>query len=75
MNNYQVLLYNSLGLYINTLILDRFGRIRILAIGVIGCACSIIIEAAMVARYAGTNNKVGNVLRRLHGRFDLRLLL
>lgn len=79
-NNYQVLLYNSLGLYgalplllyacfdtwasvmnfINTLILDRFGRIRILAIGVVGCACSIIVEAAMVARYAGTNNKVGN---------------
>lgn len=79
-NNYQVLLYNSLGLYgalplllyacfdtwasvmnfINTLILDRFGRIRIMAIGVIGCACCIVLEAAMVAKYAGTSNKVGN---------------
>jgi Sugar (and other) transporter len=79
-NNYQVLLYNKLGLYgamplllyacfdtwasvmnfINSLILDRFGRIRILAIGVIGCACSIILEAAMVATYAGGGNKVGN---------------
>lgn len=79
-NNYQVLLYNSLGLYgalplllyacfdtwasvmnfINSLILDRFGRIRILAIGVIGCALSIVLEAAMVGKYAGTDNKVGN---------------
>lgn len=50
----------SVANFVNSLILDRFGRIRIMAIGVVGCAISIILESAMVAEYASTANKVGN---------------
>ncbi|KAF9698416.1 hypothetical protein EKO04_003944 [Ascochyta lentis] len=79
-NNYQVLLYNGLGLHgsiplllyafynswaafmnwVNSLILDRFGRIRIMMVGLIGCALSLSCFTAMVAQYGGTTNKVGN---------------
>uniref|UniRef100_A0A0B7KSN6 Major facilitator superfamily (MFS) profile domain-containing protein n=1 Tax=Bionectria ochroleuca TaxID=29856 RepID=A0A0B7KSN6_BIOOC len=79
-NNYQILLYNGLGLHgsiglmlyacynslaafmnwVNSLILDRFGRIRIMVIGLIGCSLSLCGFTAMVAEFVGTNNKVGN---------------
>lgn len=79
-NNYQVLLYNGLGLtgslpnmlyaiwetyaailnLINALLLDRLGRIRIMVTGLIGCSLSVAVFAALVAQFAGTDNKVGN---------------
>lgn len=79
-NNYQVMLYNSLGLYdsiplllyacydswaafmnfVNTLMLDRWGRIRIMLIGMIGCSLSLSGFSAMVAEFSGTSNKIGN---------------
>ncbi|KAH0837179.1 hypothetical protein AYO21_08164 [Fonsecaea monophora] len=79
-NNYQILLYKSLGItgslplllnalyngvaafmnFINSLFLDRLGRIRIMLIGLTGCACSLICFTAMVATFGGTTNQVGN---------------
>ncbi|CRL29315.1 Sugar/inositol transporter [Penicillium camemberti] len=79
-NNYQVMLYNSLGLYeslplllyaayltwaagmnyISALIIDRVGRVRLMTIGLLGGAAAVICEAAMVAKFSGTSNKVGN---------------
>ncbi|KAH7118344.1 major facilitator superfamily domain-containing protein [Dactylonectria macrodidyma] len=80
-NNYQILLYNGLGLhgsialllyacynslaafmnFVNSLILDRWGRIRIMVIGLIGCSLSLCGFTAMVAEFVGTsNNKIGN---------------
>ncbi|KAH7386664.1 general substrate transporter [Phaeosphaeria sp. MPI-PUGE-AT-0046c] len=79
-NNYQVMLYNGLGLYdslplllyavyltwaaglnyFSATIMDRVGRTRLLIIGLIGCSVFIICEMAMVAKFSGTNNKVGN---------------
>ena len=79
-NNYQIMLYNSLGLenslplllyacydswaafmnFVNTLMLDRWGRIRIMLIGMIGCSLALSGFAAMVAEYSGTSNKIGN---------------
>lgn len=79
-NNYQIMLYNSLGLknslplllyacydswaafmnFVNTLMLDRWGRIRIMLIGMIGCSLSLSGFAAMVAEFSGTSNKIGN---------------
>ncbi|KAH7145391.1 general substrate transporter [Dactylonectria estremocensis] len=79
-NNYQILLYNGLGLhgsialllyacynslaafmnFVNSLILDRWGRIRIMVIGLIGCSLSLCGFTAMVAEFVGTDNKIGN---------------
>ncbi|KAI1614374.1 general substrate transporter [Exophiala viscosa] len=79
-NNYQILLYKSLGItgslplllnalyngvaaimnFVNSLFLDRLGRIRIMIIGLTGCACSLICFTAMVATFGGTTNRVGN---------------
>jgi MFS family permease len=42
------------------LIVDRVGRVRLLLTGVIGCAICLSLEAAMVARFSGTDNRVGN---------------
>ncbi|KAH7252798.1 general substrate transporter [Fusarium tricinctum] len=78
-NNYQILLYDGLGLrgsiplllyacynslaafmnWVNSLILDRFGRIRIM-VGLIGCSLSLCGFTAMVAEFVGTDNKIGN---------------
>ncbi|KAK5046457.1 hypothetical protein LTR84_008260 [Exophiala bonariae] len=41
-------------------LLDRLGRTRIMLIGLIGCACSLICFTAMVATFGGTDNRVGN---------------
>ncbi|KAH8880930.1 general substrate transporter [Thozetella sp. PMI_491] len=79
-NNYQVLLYNGLGLYgsiplllyamwdtwaafmnyMNSLWLDKIGRIPIMVIGQIGCAVSVAGFTACLARYGNTDNKIGN---------------
>ncbi|KAF2009416.1 general substrate transporter [Aaosphaeria arxii CBS 175.79] len=79
-NNYQVLLYNSLGIsgslplllngvyngmaafmnWINSLFLDRLGRIRIMLIGLTGCVCSLIGLTAIIAEFSGTSNRIGN---------------
>ncbi|KAK3713671.1 hypothetical protein LTR37_008365 [Vermiconidia calcicola] len=77
--NYQVLLYNGLGLYgslplllysayltwaaamnyVAALIVDRVGRVRMLAIGFIGCTVCLCLFMAMVAEFATSGNKVG----------------
>ncbi|KAJ5587147.1 uncharacterized protein N7459_002912 [Penicillium hispanicum] len=79
-NNYQVMLYNTLGLYgsmplmlygvyttwaallnfIGSLVVDRVGRVAMLCIGMVGCALCVACEAAMVGKYSGTDNKIGN---------------
>ncbi|EPE08408.1 general substrate transporter [Ophiostoma piceae UAMH 11346] len=79
-NNYQVILYNGLGLFgylplllyamytlwaaflnwVGSMVVDRFGRVRMLTIGIIGCVLMVSCEAAMVATYGGTSNKIGN---------------
>jgi MFS family permease len=79
-NNYQVSLYNGLGLYgslplllyafyltwaaalnyFSATIMDRVGRTRLLIIGLIGCSMMIVCEMAMVAKFSGTDNKIGN---------------
>ncbi|QKX58701.1 uncharacterized protein TRUGW13939_05828 [Talaromyces rugulosus] len=79
-NNYQVILYNGLGLsgsvplllygvyttwaaflnWAGPMIVDRVGRIRMLSVGMIGCALMVSCEAAMVAQYGGTSNEIGN---------------
>lgn len=79
-NNYQVMLYNSLGLYdsmplllyavyltwaslmnyMSTFIIDRVGRVRLMVFGLIGGTVAVICEAAMVAEFSGTHNKIGN---------------
>ncbi|UPK95564.1 hypothetical protein LCI18_006499 [Fusarium solani-melongenae] len=79
-NNYQILLYDGLGLrgsialmlyacynslaafmnWVNSLILDRFGRIRIMVVGLIGCSLSLCGFTAMVAELVGTTNKIRN---------------
>lgn len=46
--------------WVNSLILDRFGRIRIMVLGLIGCSLSLCGFTAMVAEFVGTSNKVGN---------------
>ncbi|KAK5165368.1 uncharacterized protein LTR77_008897 [Saxophila tyrrhenica] len=77
--NYQVLLYNGLGLYgslplllysaylswaafmnyVAALIVDRVGRVRMLAIGFVGCIITLSLFTAMVAEFAESENKVG----------------
>lgn len=46
--------------WVNSLILDRFGRIRIMVVGLIGCSLSLCGFTAMVAEFVGTSSKVGN---------------
>ncbi|KAK4947592.1 hypothetical protein LTR10_013538 [Elasticomyces elasticus] len=48
--------------FINSLLLDRIGRVRILTIGLIGCGVMMILETAMVANFAGSNNRAGNAM-------------
>ncbi|RFU33599.1 hypothetical protein B7463_g2768, partial [Scytalidium lignicola] len=78
-NNYQVILYNGLGLngatplllyavyntlaaslnVVNSLIIDRVGRVRLLTIGLTGDLVSLTLFTVMVAKYSGSTNKVG----------------
>jgi MFS family permease len=46
--------------WVGSMIVDRVGRIRMLTIGIVGCALMVTCETAMVARYGGTDNKIGN---------------
>ncbi|KAB8228884.1 uncharacterized protein BDW43DRAFT_322531 [Aspergillus alliaceus] len=48
--------------FVNSLMLDRRGRIRIMVIGIIGCSLSLSGFSAMVAVFGGTSSKVGNGL-------------
>lgn len=50
---------SSLNLF-SSLIVDRFGRIRLLLIGFCGCICMLICFTAMVATFSGSTNRVGN---------------
>ncbi|KAK3717672.1 hypothetical protein LTR37_005739 [Vermiconidia calcicola] len=81
-NNYQVLLYNNLGLYgwlplllygiytswaaflnwVNAIMLDKFGRRPVIIYGLAGCVVMMCLETAMVAEYAGTDNRAGNAM-------------
>ena len=46
--------------FVNSLLIDHFGRIRIMTIGLVGCILVMSCYTAMVASFAGTPNKVGN---------------
>ncbi|KAI1613535.1 general substrate transporter [Exophiala viscosa] len=46
--------------FINALLLDRVGRIPVMVVGQIGCAISVAGFTACLARYGGTDNKLGN---------------
>ncbi|KAJ5616502.1 general substrate transporter [Penicillium hordei] len=79
-NNYQITLYEGLGItgwksllllsvytswaafmnWVNAMLLDRFGRIKLMTFGLVGAAVAISGEAAMVATFAGSNNAIGN---------------
>lgn len=48
--------------FINSLLLDKLGRIRIITVGLIGCGVMMIIETAMVANFAGSSNRAGNAM-------------
>ncbi|CRG88849.1 hypothetical protein PISL3812_05884 [Talaromyces islandicus] len=42
-----------------SLLMDRVGRVKLLTIGISGCLVSLIFEAALSARYIGTENSSG----------------
>lgn len=46
--------------YVSTFIIDRVGRVRLMVFGLIGSTVAVICEAAMVAQFSNTSNKVGN---------------
>ncbi|KAK5404282.1 hypothetical protein LTR06_009841 [Exophiala xenobiotica] len=46
--------------FINANLLDRVGRIPIMVVGQLGCAVSVAGFTACLARYGGTDNKIGN---------------
>lgn len=48
--------------WINAILLDRVGRKPIIIYGLIGCIVMMCIETAMVAEYAGTDNRAGNAM-------------
>jgi MFS family permease len=48
--------------WVNALLLDRLGRIPIITFGLAGCIAMMTIETAMVAEYAGSDNKAGNAM-------------
>ncbi|KIX06601.1 uncharacterized protein Z518_04577 [Rhinocladiella mackenziei CBS 650.93] len=47
------------GNFINSLLIDRVGRVRLLVIGWTGCLVSLCFEAALSAEYIGTTHKAG----------------
>lgn len=79
-NNYQVIMYNKLGIhgymplllyaiyaswaaflnYLGSWIVDRAGRVRMLSIGVAASALSVVCETAIIAKYSGTADRIGN---------------
>ncbi|KAJ5256827.1 general substrate transporter [Penicillium angulare] len=46
--------------WVNAMLLDRFGRIKMMVFGLGAAAVALSGEAAMVAKFAGTDNAVGN---------------
>ena len=46
--------------FMNSFWLDKIGHIPIMVIGKIGCAISVAGFTGCVARYGGTDNKIGN---------------
>ncbi|OIW34944.1 sugar porter family MFS transporter [Coniochaeta ligniaria NRRL 30616] len=46
--------------WVNAMLLDRVGRIKLMVIGMTGAALAVSCETAIVAKFAGTNNAVGN---------------
>ncbi|KAK4870073.1 hypothetical protein LT330_005127 [Penicillium expansum] len=48
--------------WVNAMLLDRIGRIKLMCFGLVGAAFALSGEAAMVARFAGTSNAIGNGL-------------
>ncbi|KAK7417704.1 hypothetical protein QQX98_004360 [Neonectria punicea] len=46
--------------WVNAMLLDRVGRIKLMIIGMTGAALAVACETAIVARFAGTDNAVGN---------------
>jgi MFS family permease len=46
--------------WVNSMLLDKLGRVPILTTGLCGCTVMMIFETAMVATYAGTTNRAGN---------------
>ncbi|KAJ5671345.1 Major facilitator superfamily domain general substrate transporter [Penicillium longicatenatum] len=51
---------NQVGCWVNAMLMDRVGRIKLMCGGLIGGALALCGEAAMVARFSGTNNALGN---------------
>ncbi|KIW95531.1 uncharacterized protein Z519_04116 [Cladophialophora bantiana CBS 173.52] len=45
--------------YVCAVLIDRVGRVRLMIIGLSGCVLCLAIESALVAEYAGTQNKAG----------------
>lgn len=48
--------------FLAAVLMDRMGRIRLLLIGLTGCAVSLSLECAMLAQFGGTDDLVGNAL-------------
>ncbi|KAJ4668399.1 hypothetical protein ABEF93_007357 [Exophiala dermatitidis] len=46
--------------FVNAMLLDKVGRIPIMVVGQIGCSISVAGFTACLARYGGTDNKLGN---------------
>lgn len=46
--------------WVNSIMLDHFGRIRIMTVGLICCSLSLCGFTAMVAQFVGTSNAIGN---------------
>ncbi|KAH7118336.1 general substrate transporter [Dactylonectria macrodidyma] len=46
--------------WVNAMLLDRVGRIKLMVIGMTGAAIAVSCETAIVAKFAGTDNAVGN---------------
>ncbi|KAH8697583.1 general substrate transporter [Talaromyces proteolyticus] len=47
------------GNYISSLLMDHVGRVKLLITGISGCLICLIFEAALSARYIGTENSSG----------------
>ncbi|KAL2832188.1 putative sugar transporter [Aspergillus pseudoustus] len=52
-------LWSAVGNYFNARMIDRVGRKRLLFWGLLGALVALSLYTAMVARYAGTANRVG----------------
>lgn len=46
--------------WVNATLLDKIGRVKLMTIGMTGAALMVACESAMVAKFAGTDNAIGN---------------